>query len=120
MRVRLTLLYGLVSFVAVGVFAAIALHLGARRIDDDLERDAEQAAADVVVALAAGQGVDDGAAWLVSPDEAFAEPLGDPVTEPPLQPSPWTRATARRSTPSPKAARRGWRTRGPWATAGWS
>jgi len=82
-RIRLTLLYGLLCAVAVGTMALWALAISGQRAADTAERDAQQITARVAVAPEPSQaGQDD--AWIVNPFDEWNQPAGEINVEPPL------------------------------------
>ncbi|MGE0879923.1 MAG: sensor histidine kinase [Acidimicrobiia bacterium] len=90
LRVRLTVLYGVISAVAVIALALVAADLGTRRIDDDVRRQLElQVSSLLREQIASGERVEnDGYSWDVSVDDNGnfnTNPYGKPQVEPPLK-----------------------------------
>jgi two-component system OmpR family sensor kinase len=86
-RIVLTVLYGLVSALAVMALAVVAIHIGSTRIDQSFDRGLETTLAELLAGrMASSEGpfpTSDGA-WLVHPVDGTSEPLGKPRLEPPL------------------------------------
>ena len=90
LRVRLTVLYGAISAVAVIALALVATNLGTKRIDDDVRRQLElQVSSLLREQIASGERVEnDGYSWDVSLDDngnVNTNPYGKPQVEPPLK-----------------------------------
>lgn len=86
-RLRLTLVFGLVSALAVGILATLALRSATARIEDEAERELEQNVAYVLGYIDLDDlPTDEYDMWLVEtdPDDEYVEPLGDIGVEPPL------------------------------------
>jgi signal transduction histidine kinase len=81
LRIRLTLVYGLLSAVAIGALAWVAIDTGRSRIFDTAEREARGVARDVA------DGEDAPNSWYVSiaGDTGYEEVSADFWIEPPLQ-----------------------------------
>ena len=80
LRLQLAIVYGVLSALAVGSLAFVAIESGRSRIIDSAEREADE------VALDAQNGDETNNAWYVSiGDNRWEQPLGDFWIEPPLQ-----------------------------------
>ncbi len=77
LRVRLTLLYGLLSALAVGALAVVAIRTGTARILETAERDVQQ-----LVTSGQQEGADD--TWYVDTADGAVEELGESSVEPPV------------------------------------
>ncbi|MGQ0804362.1 MAG: sensor histidine kinase [Actinomycetota bacterium] len=87
-RVRLALVFGLVSALAVGTLAVVAIRSGTGRIDDEAQREIEQQVAYVLGFLDLENPTQDQYdMWLVEtdPENEFVQPLGEFGVEPPLR-----------------------------------
>jgi len=82
-RVRLTVLYGLIALVAVGSIAVYAMAAESARVDERAERDAESVVGGVLGAPDRSQ-LDVANTWQVNPGEGWNGPFGDTWVEPPL------------------------------------
>ncbi len=80
-RVRLTLIYGLLSALAVGAIAWYAVRVGSDRIYESAEREAVAVATEWAVAT---EEVELANTWLVNPVDEWTDPQGDAWVEPPL------------------------------------
>ncbi|MGD9755299.1 MAG: sensor histidine kinase [Acidimicrobiia bacterium] len=85
-RLRLTVYYGVLSALAVGVLAVLAVRASSAQIAISAEREAERA----VTELEVGGQFRDGSpgaynTWLVNVGERRSVPLGETWVEPPLQ-----------------------------------
>jgi two-component system, OmpR family, sensor kinase len=86
-RLRLTVVFGLVSALAVGILATLNVRSATARIEDEAEREAEQNVAYVLGYLDLDDlPSDEYDMWLVETDagDEYVEPLGDTDVEPPL------------------------------------
>jgi two-component system OmpR family sensor kinase len=86
-RVVLTVVYGLVSAIAVTALAVVAIHIGTTRIDQSFDRGLETTLAELLAGRMAsqeGKWPTSDEAWLVHPVDGTSEPIGKPRLEPPL------------------------------------
>ena len=80
LRLQLALTYGVLSAVAVGVLAFVAVESGRSRILDSAEREADS----IVLEAQAGEAADN--TWYVNIEgDGYEEAVGDVWIEPPLQ-----------------------------------
>jgi signal transduction histidine kinase len=80
LRIQLAVVYGVLSALAVGSLAFVAIESGKSRILDSAEREADE------IALDAKDGEETSNAWYVSiGEDSWEQPLGDVWIEPPLQ-----------------------------------
>jgi len=85
-RRRLTLQFGLLAAVAVGVLAVLAIRASAAQIGTSAEREAERAVNELTVdGRAFSDSPDASNSWLVNTEERWSRPLGETWVEPPLQ-----------------------------------
>ncbi|MFN0092451.1 MAG: sensor histidine kinase [Acidimicrobiales bacterium] len=84
-RLRLTLLYGLLSALAVGFLAVIAIRSGEKQVLDSADREAAQRITDITVRGGLFEREDEANAWLVDPVNRGVRALGPATVEPPLQ-----------------------------------
>lgn len=88
-RLRLTLLYTLLSAIAVAALVVVGARLGTEPIEDGAVREGAQSVADTVRAWNLGEEPMPDNFWMVSidwdSDEVSSEPLGDFWVEPPLE-----------------------------------
>ncbi len=88
-RLRLTLLYTLLSAIAVAALVVVGIRVGTEPIEDGAVREGGQAVADTVRAWNLGEEPTPDNFWMVSVDpesgEASSYALGDVWVEPPLE-----------------------------------
>jgi two-component system, OmpR family, sensor kinase len=84
-RLRLALAYGLISALAVGTLAAIAIHYGTDRLHARAEADLQYQVGTLVGQIDVNQPpTDQYDTWLVDTDSGSVTPLGDKDVEPPV------------------------------------
>ena len=77
-RIQLTIVYGVLSILAVGSIALIAVRVGTTRINDSAER------AGLGVITDALQNREVSNTWIVDVENQWSNPYGDTWVEPPL------------------------------------
>ncbi|MEM9200344.1 MAG: HAMP domain-containing sensor histidine kinase [Actinomycetota bacterium] len=83
-RVQLTLLYSVLTALAVGAIGWYAVREATDRIEDSAEREAESVIRDVTLDWPAFDGTGPGNTWLVNVVDRWSNPVGDTWIEPPL------------------------------------
>jgi two-component system, OmpR family, sensor kinase len=84
-RLRLALVFGLTSALAVGTLAYFAVHYGTQRIDDSAQREIEQQVSTLVGQIDVDNPPKDQFdTWLVDTESGAVTPLGESDVEPPL------------------------------------
>ncbi len=83
-RVQLTLLYSVLTALAVGAIGWYAVREATDRIQDSAEREAEAVIRDVTLEWPAFDGSGPGNTWLVNVEDRWTNPVGDTWIEPPL------------------------------------
>lgn len=83
-RVQLTVLYGVLTALAVGAIGWYAVRVATDRIEDSAEREAEAVIQEVGLDWPAFDGTGPANTWLVNVEGRWSNPLGDTWIEPPL------------------------------------